>query len=386
MGSKSLYVVVGLISLILVTSLMSFNIYLSFATSVLLLFIVPQRKYWDSMSFFIVFFSILYAIVLISEDRVDSWANTISYIICPLIFYRVGRFISDVTTTHQFLSIATIIITSYTLPLAIVTLLSISETGEIINIYRALGSDGYGDDTIGATYYGMHASLGISSMVIIFSKMKGIGIQKFLLFICALLSVLTTIHLINRSGLVIFIVCIFVSMCYSAKSSKSNVIIGVIVCAIVIALLSYVDEQSNMEMVEAYISREEDDATNLMSGGGRIATAKNVIDKMFDNPFGMPDEMYAHNLWLDIIRLVGFLPFFPFLVVTVLNIRNLWQCLRSNDLEIMPLLLGVNVGVFIMCMMEPVIEGSALYFYIIMMLWGMNTSLAIKYKANRKKK
>ena len=101
---------------------------------------------------------------------------------------------------------------------------------------------------------------------------------------------------------------------------------------------------------------------------------------MLHNPFGMPQEEYAHNLWLDIIRVVGFLPIIPFFIATYINYRNLYYNSKSNNIAIMPYLLSVNLGVLFVCMMEPIIEGSALYFYLVLMIWGINTGVYLKQR------
>jgi hypothetical protein len=42
---------------------------------------------------------------------------------------------------------------------------------------------------------------------------------------------------------------------------------------------------------------------------------------------------------------------------------------------ITPLLLGLNVVMFLTACVEPMIGGSALYFYLFMFLWGCNNEI-----------
>ena len=198
---------------------------------------------------------------------------------------------------------------------------------------------------------------------------------------CALAALLTTIHLVNRAGLIIFTLCLFLTIFYSTRGNITKRILLLATCTFFLFFILYmINDIVITDIFDAYLSREDDAEFNLASGGGRIKLSKNVIEKMLHNPFGMPQEEYAHNLWLDIIRVVGFLPIIPFFIATYINYKNLYYNSKSNNIAIMPYLLSVNLGVLFVCMMEPIIEGSALYFYLVLMIWGINTGVYLKQR------
>lgn len=364
----------------LLSSLSSFNIYLVVLISAASFLLIPKYKYWDKESIFIILFSILYASVLIIDDRVISWANTISYAICPILFYRMGVYIADKTTKRGLVIILTMLVACLTFPLLMSTIDSIVKTGEFVNIYRTLGSEGFEDDTIGATYYGLYASLGLACVSMLFTRMQKALIYKILALCCVIAALLTTIHLVNRTGLIILVVCLLLAILYSTKGSilKKLLLLGVCSGVVVAVLYWVLPDLTTDEIFEAYLSREEDADFDLASGGGRFKLSLNVMQKMFYNPFGMPEESYAHNMWLDIIRVAGFLPFVPFIVATFINYKQVWHILKGRDMEIAPYLLGLNVALLLSCMVEPIIEASALYLYIVMMMWGVNSMVFTK--------
>ena len=372
-----LKILVFLLAFLLLLSLTSIHIYVVVMIGFMSFLLIPKNKYWDKTSFFILLFSLMYVLVLVADHRVASWANVISYATCPILFYRIGQFIVSETTDRGIITILSILITCYMIPLAVATIDSIKETGEIVNVYRSIGSEGLEEDALGATYYGLHASLGLTMISMLFLKMHNIYIHKIVSICCIAIAMLTTIHLVNRAALIITAVCLCATIWFVTKGRilKRIALLGVSIGAILIIVWG-IQENVVVEIIDAYVTREDNAKFGIASGGGRIDTAINVVGKMFDSPFGVPNEMYAHNLWLDIIRVVGFLPFIPFVIASIINYKNLFRGLQTCNIA--PYILGLNVCTFSVCMMEPVIEGSALYFYLVMLVWGINAEISVQ--------
>jgi hypothetical protein len=299
--------------------------------------------------------------------------------ICPVLFYRIGKFIVSETTAKGLITTLIILVTSYIVPLAFATIGSINETGEIVNVYRSLGAEGLEEDMLGATYYGLHASFGLAMISIIFLSTPKMFLHKIVALCCVSAALLTTIHLVNRTGIIIFVICLFLSILYATRGRVAMRVKLLAICSVIIILvLRSIDGTIAVDILDAYMSREEAAEFDVASGGGRIKLSLNIIQKMLANPLGLPQEEYAHNLWLDIFRVAGFLPVIPFLVATYMNYKNLFYSLKCCDKNVMLCLLGLNLCTFMSCMVEPIIEGSALYFYLVMMLWGINSGVIAK--------
>ncbi len=356
---------------ILLLSFGRINIYLVILLGVGTYIMLPIRKYWDNIAILLLVFSLFYSVTLVLDDRVDSWANVISYLLCPIAFYRLGQYFTQCTRTKErFLSLWVILIFCYTLPLAFQTLNSISEVG-LVNLYRTMGSEGE-DNALNATLYGLHASIGLAGISVLFCKRSNIRWQKIILSICTVLSLLTVIHLVNRTGLVVLIACLCVCIFYS-KRNKPKFLLGYIAIIAIFVIVAIASGVINEDIVEAYMYREErSEETETTDAGGRVPLWTNALEHLFTHPLGFPKERFAHNLWLDVARVSGLLPFFMFMIASIKNYIYLYRIYRRDEYEITPFVLGLNVVMFLSSFVEPVIEGSALYFYLFMFLWGCN--------------
>ena len=107
------------------------------------------------------------------------------------------------------------------LPLFLLTLQDIILVG-IINETRVMLGDLGDDNTLAATLYGLMSSVGIGCIAALF--MKG---ENFLFrigyIILALLSMMVVIHLINRTGIIIFFACIIAAFSISTKMDVHRV-------------------------------------------------------------------------------------------------------------------------------------------------------------------
>lgn len=372
MKNKFLFV---LLILVLITALLPVNIYVTVIFSVLVLLLGFSSRYIDGTFAFLMLFSVFYSLIIFLNGEVVSVANTISYVISPVAFYTLGKLFTDkVDSKQKYIAMWTIIIACYIFPLGYKTLYSISEFG-VVNIYRMLG--GEGDEALAATLYGLHASVGLSAISILFCKIKGIGWQKFILLICTSLSLLCVVHLVNRAGLVVLACTIFVCVLYNIKIKPYNILIF---CFLFGFLFFVVDKVGLIgeDVLSAYQSRELAAGADASSMGGRVDLWFNALKHLFTDPMGFKSiSHFAHNLWLDIARVSGIIPFIFFLFATINNYSGLYRYIKRGD-TIVPFILGLNVALFLSSFVEPVIEGSFLYFYILLFLWGCNRRLLYK--------
>ena len=143
----------------------------------------------------------------------------------------------------------------------------------------------------------------------------------------------------------------------------------------------------NQNVIDAYTNRNEG-GSSVSSVGGRWDMWTDGIQNVFRYPLGWDVEGaqygYAHNLWIDVARVSGILPFLCFLMATLISYGKLFKLLRSKDMTIVPLLLGLNVCFFLSTFVEPVVEAIPLYFYLYMMLWGIQNAVLCDFDMERK--
>lgn len=99
------------------------------------------------------------------------------------------------------------------------------------------------------------------------------------------------------------------------------------------------------------------------------------LTNLFVYPFGVPKGLtsYYHNLWLDVGRIGGVIPFF---FITILTISSLYRVLRLSfdkglDFKSRYMFFSVYLGYYVNFAVEPILEGFKDYFYIFCILNGM---------------
>lgn len=364
-------VLLFLLLTILIFSLNPNVVYLIALFGFLTYLFLPSQKYWDKTSLWLMLFSVFYCLIIYLNDNIGSVFEFFTYIICPIGFYRTGQYFTEkVNSPKMFLMIWSIIIFCYSIPLSFDTFDSINRIG-IVNPFRTMGSEG-NSYKLSATLYGLHASLGLSAVSIFFSTLNDTKYFKVLYIFAGIVSLLTVIHLVNRTGLVVVTICLIGCMLYIGVMNKKHLIFSIVSVCILYYILIYGDFIDST-ILDAYLDREENAiGSSTLEVGGRSSLWLNAIENIISNPFGFHKEKYSHNLWLDIARVAGILPFICFLLASLLNYKSLYKIIKGQESAITPILLSINIAMFLSSFVEPVIEGSSLYFYLLMFLWGCN--------------
>ena len=367
-------ILIGAYFCVLITSLWPNNIYLLFLFSVLCWGILPIKKWWDAISIGLLFFSLFYAIMEWMNDEIGSGFIFLSHLVAPVAFYRFGRWVMTVfrdnTCRLRFLFIS---ILCYMLPLFLLTLQDIILVG-IINETRVMLGDLGDDNTLAATLYGLMSSVGIGCIAALF--MKG---ENFLFrigyIILALLSMMVVIHLINRTGIIIFFACIIAAFSISTKMKFSKIIPAIFL----LCLLTFIILKTGListDVIDAYANRENSSTASSTEFGGRSVIWADAISKLFTHPFGWERVRYAHNLWLDIARISGWLALFPFVIVSFVFFKNILKILRRKLGGFEILIVTILVSMFLNSCVEPVIDGSMLFFSLLLMFNGIAKTLS----------
>jgi O-antigen ligase len=298
------------------------------------------------------------------------------YAIYPPIFYVLGRYLMDKWFEYKFL-ILIFLILSFSLPMIIETINDIFLNG-FINLSRGLDLSERND--VAATLIGAKVSLAVTSIGLVFVKADNLYEKRIrlLLLILGFLSLLVTVHLINRTGLVLsFISIVFIVLLNFKNYKKSNILIGLILIVILGFLIYPVLDK--YDAIDAYASREEITDYETKSAGGRTARWVEGIDYIVANPLGGGVYLggaryYAHNLWLDVGEMAGIIPMVLLIVVTILNLKKSAELVfKNNNLSFFfkSLIGTINIGFFLTCFVEPMYEGNFIYVCAYFSFWGM---------------
>lgn len=360
---------------VIITSLWSNNIYLLFGFSFLCWLFVPQKKWWDRIAVAILLFSLFYGLMVIINGRNSSYFVLLSYIISPVAFYRFGRLLMDIykddLSRQKFLMFSVLL---YLLNIYILTLRDIAMVG-FINETRILLGDI--DSKVSATMYGAMLSIGIACIATVFIKMQNSWV-KLCYLVITILSLLCVIHLVNRTGLIIFVTCIVVMFFILIKRNVFRtlcILMALVVLAYIIINMGIIDQS----IIDAYIQREDSLTTNSAELGGRKNIWMFALNDLYNNPLGWnsSEYKYVHNLWLDIARVGGLFSLIPFMFATLLSVKNLFRLSFKNRLSQTDIIIiSITVSMFMTSFVEPIIDASILLLCILMMFWGITTSLS----------
>lgn len=360
---------------ILLSSLWLYKLYLLYLFAVFCWIIIPYKKWWDGISIPLLFFSVFYAGIVLYKGDNPGWSFIFSMLFAPTAFYRLGCFLmKHIQDEMQRQKMLIYIIGFYLLPLFLLTAQDMALTG-LINDSRQMLLDLGEDDSMDATIYGLMASTGIGFIGTIFIKQQNKWVKMGLILVAAL-SLLSVIHLVNRTGLVICAACLFVGFALSTRMNVSKML-PILLAFIVVGVFLSESGILGSDVSEAYADRDDrSDDANSANAGGRTELWLDAIGNLFVSPLGWKLESYAHNLWLDIARVGGWLAFFPFVKATMAYMMKIMTILRNGcENGTLMLLLSVNVAMLLNAAVEPVIDGSFSFFSLLMLIWGMTVEL-----------
>jgi O-antigen ligase len=153
----------------------------------------------------------------------------------------------------------------------------------------------------------------------------------------------------------------------------------IITSLIIIAILAVVVIKAGIigeDIINAYMSREMSSTSDASQLGGRSDIWADAVQQLVTHPLGWERVRYAHNLWLDIARVGGWFALLLFIIPTLRWVRSCFRLLRKPMTPFLLLILSMNAAMFLSSFVEPVIEGSILFFSLLMMVWGTTEYLS----------
>lgn len=361
------------LGVVLLTSLFPQNIYLLVAFSAILWIILPHKKWWNNSTCALLLFSGFYSLMLMLSGQVQSWFLTISYLITPVAFFRLGHYLmSEFKDDDARFKLLLFIAFSYLLNVFILTLVDIVEVG-IVNVERVLPSNLTQNSPLAATLYGLMLSFGIGAIGGCLSRTQSTLIRILYVSLFAL-SLLGVIHLVNRGGLVIALIALPIAVILLNKKEKNKILLFSIFFLLCVLVLNYSGIISQ-DILTAYEDRNDVSGYGVMTAGGRTDRWLMYVEDLFTHPLGWSQDLYAHNLWLDLARVGGWLALFPFLFVSFRIFQKMLYLMRRSNNSFTITLVVLNLSILIASSIEPVIEGSMLFFSILILVWGMTDSL-----------
>lgn len=361
-----------LFMMMLFTIALPFHVYIKDAFC-LCFFFSLFNKYKSSESLLILSFSVVYLIIIIIFNNSTSAFELLSYIVGPITFYFMGRRMVDRSSSSQNTIIAFFLCAIVScLVIWYNNIIDAIENG-IVNTLRLVDIEGR-DTTMSATLQGLVVSLGFSGIAVsIFSKRAPIFLVLGIL--SSVLSLFCVMHLINRTGIIVFALTLIASVFYYSRGNIKHMLIILLLLLVAYYILDYYSIIST-DIIDAYDKRN---LNSSATAGNRTLIWSNALEQIPKYPFGWDDITfnvgdsggYAHNLWLDVARRTGWIPLILLLIISIRKFYQLFCLVKIKDDYLIGFLLAITTCIFFSVSMEPVIEGVSSIFYILFFIWGI---------------
>lgn len=357
---------------------------------ILILYMMIKRKivFPKNKNFYILLaFSIIYSVIMYFKN--NSFAGFI--LIAPSISYYCGIVI------YEFCKNDEKYITKYIFAIAIGLFIHgmLNYSINIGNVNRNT-VDFWNNTMLSATLQGTMLTMIMSLVfwVMVYNKKTYI---KVLYLICYVLSLLYLTILATRTTIIIsvivFIIIYFMNGLLNKKIAK-NIKILIIGCIFII--FSNVLYNNNFFNIKNIINN-----SNLIqrmshkeglneSDQNRFEAQLLGIKYIVNNPFGSKSKIgnlnYAHNLWIDVGKDVGIIPFILIIIYTINYFVSLFGITKDKNIStkykifLWSIYLGVNINFFV----EPILQGIPFYFMIFVLINGIIDSQYRKLKSGEK--
>lgn len=336
----------------------------------------------DKLGILLILFSISYSI-LYSNTSQASTPYILVYAISPITFYALGKYFwNKYRSDNIFLFLLLFLSLGYSLIPAISIVYRILESGFTggRNVTLLTRNTETGATLLGGFFTMNMAAIGpilVQSSRRIENKIKFISLGAFLI------SVLCVLRVASRTQLLIAVISVVVTISYlilkRAFSRKSRLLLTFAIAVVVIFLTVYPNSPFLNIMNERNNSEEQ-----ITEANGRTILWEASLNNLTSKPFGweMPKSAsyistYCHNLWLDVDRVAGIIPFTFLSLFTILCIFLVKKILkiRSLDLYLKITILVWFIGFMAVFFVEPIIEGFYILFLIFCIFIGMISNL-----------
>lgn len=211
------------------------------------------------------------------------------------------------------------------------------------------------------------------------------GATKLLLFVLFLTTIRYMFMLGTRAQFaILFLVVVLGSLQLAYREQRFVGIlkcVGIMTAVGLVGLLLY---RFNVLSVKDYIlstnlaARYEQRASLESSDSFRVQSFWIGFRELFQYPLGgRAAQVYRHNMWLDVGRISGIIPFALLLLYSVKNFANVVAIWMSPKVlpSLRNLLMFLYIGAYANCFVEPIWEGALNFFLALCVVDGMVSAM-----------
>jgi len=335
----------------------------------------------DIKGILLFFFSVSYSIIYsftVSGATIESGGGKIFislYAISPITFYIIGKYFSTTYPSYKvYYFLFLFLALGYSFIPAISIIKHIIEGGFMGE--RKLSLLWNNQEVINGTVLGAFFTLNIATLGTLFVQ-KTIGYEnkiKFISFVAFIISLLCVLRVASRTQLGIALISLLVTIFYLMfkQSLKRNIFL-ILSTTILIFVIFYMISINSVYF--NMLNARNNDAEELLSATGRTGLWLTALGNLTKYPFGwVKSTPYpAHNLWLDVARVGGIIPFIFLCIFTISSIFLIIKTLKISPSNhyFNNTILVLFVGFMTVFFVEPIIEGMYLLFLIFCFYTGI---------------
>lgn len=342
-------------------------------TFVAVMLISPRWKLpITTTSLILALFSISYYLLAVIYNSSMMTYYVIPLLVGPFIGYSIGIILLD-NSYQDYSKGLKIIIYTIVFGRFIHGLLNfISSSG--YTGYIRNGLDFWTKTIIAATGQGALMTMAISLLFYsVFVVKKSNIFEKAATLLCVIVSLVNSLLSASRTAMIImvlvFILCAitYILISNEEESKKRKLIVGMVV----LGLLFFWVYRSNTFGVKSYwestplFERINTVTSYEMGDQNRMMMITTTLNEALDRPLGNGNmSSTAHNLWLDVLKQTGWLPFVLLVSFTVITLKRLIRMIRNERIptDVKFLLFSVLTGAIFNFAVEPIFKGMPYYF------------------------
>ncbi|MFK7813560.1 MAG: O-antigen ligase family protein [Maribacter sp.] len=338
----------------------------------------------DSPFLLLLIFSVIYALFY-AFDPIAGGQFIIAYSIFPVGFYLLGKYIYEKLNGNKeklFYLLFFIGLLYSSTPL-ISVFLNIIEGGfgQIDRSLPLIWNGSLVSATIMGSYYTLNMCI---PAILIVRQKKTNWAFKIAAILVFLLSLACALRIGSRTQILIFIITLFCSLIYiiPRQSLKRNFMTFLIFFLGLYVIISNISFDLDQDWLSTFASRmEKGGSDDIASGGGRSERWVKSIENIFEKPLGWEAKEFghSHNMWLDVLRVSGIIPFFLLVGFSIKSFFILKSKVLKNktNLFLNNLLIVYFLALNLVFMVEPIFEGVLELFLLFCLLMGVVVKIEI---------
>ncbi|MBD1262680.1 hypothetical protein HZY62_18940 [Maribacter polysiphoniae] len=359
---------------------------------ILVAFVVVQGQFLSQnmdMDFFLLsLFSIIYALFysFVAESSGQGKQFIVIYAATPPFFYLLGKFLLRNRLKPKIIFLLLFSVSFiFSLSALISVLLNFSEGG-FTQLERNIPMF-WNDMPVSATAMGAFLTFNMCIPALLISSQAKKGVLfNLIAVIIFILSLICAIRLGSRTQLGVFLITTLLSLFYifPKQSIKKNMILIGVLGIVIFYVLSRVSFDVEADWLTSFSNRIGKGSSDIASGGGRTERWSKSIQYLFKKPLGwdVNEFGYSHNLWLDVLRVSGFIPFFLLIIYSIRSFNQIKKTitLKPKFIALNAQILIYSIAFFLLFMVEPIMEGIFSSFVLFCLFKGVINKYYTNFK------